>query len=234
MCGRMVIEVREGELLRLLPQLAGRPSKGEQAARYNVAPGQQVPIVRAEQTGGWSIATAAWGFRPGWLKEAPDGRTAAPPAPINARAETIAQKPLFRKAFQARRCIVPVTGYYEWQEVFMSASTQVGANGKRPVYIHRADGDPLLLAGVWERGTADDTFAVITVAAGETMARLHDRTPAVIEPQDAAKWLDPATLIDRLTSLITSVPDGLLAWHGVGSRVNNPRNQGRELIDPVE
>lgn len=231
MCGRFVAKYTPELMCRLFPELedASFPTIKE---RWNAAPTQELPIVRAAPQehaaqlgarGPLEVALASWGLVPSWSES-------AKPGPINARAETVATNGFFRSSFKARRCIVPADGFYEWQERMLAP--------KRPLYITRADGDPLLMAGLWERHGGEqgtDTFTVVTVAAGESMKPIHDRTPMIVEPGDEARaWLDPATPLDVVQALIHPVPDGLLHWHQVSTRVNNPRNEGPELIEPVE
>lgn len=216
------------------------------APRYNIAPTQDVPIVRlvgvaapssmavvrlAEPGGASSGAPARrldilrWGLIPHWAKDAKFGyRT------INARAETVATQPAFRDAFRKRRCIVPANGFFEWQKL-----AQGGKEVKQPHYIHRRDGRPMGIAGLWDRwvgpdGEAIESFTIITTEANALIRPLHNRMPVILRHEDYAAWLDPATKPDRLTSLLVPCPAEQLAVRPVSRRVNSPRNDGPACI----
>jgi putative SOS response-associated peptidase YedK len=179
---------------------------------YNVSPTQRAVIVRGAG-GGREAMLASWGLRPAWM------RSRKPP--INARAETIATSPMFREALRSRRCVVPVSGFYEWQNV-------EGAKAKQPWYIHRADREPLLFAGLFENGPQGDTFTIITTDANATVRPVHDRMPVVLEPESVAAWLDGP---DR--GLLRPAADGVLSSHKVGAGVGSPRNNDAGLIAPI-
>ncbi len=225
MCGRFVAKFSPELMRRLFPELEGAhfPTLKE---RWNAAPSQSLAIVRAAAPTGSSsrrerleIAEATWGLVPSWSES-------GKPGPINARSETAATNGMFRGPFKSRRCIVPANGFYEWQERMLQP--------KRPLYITRADEQPLLMAGLWDRRGDADSFAILTVAAGVTMKPIHDRTPAILEPGGEARaWLDADTTPQQAQSLLHPVADGLLRWHTVSTRVNNPKNEGPELIEPV-
>ena len=160
---------------------------------------------------------------PGWAKD-PGIATRL----INARAETLAEKPAFRAAYRARRCIVPASGFYEWKAV---------PGGKQPYYIQPANDELFGLAGLWERwprpeGTPIDTFTVITTAANATMQALHERMPVILQPADYGPWLSRDTAPERLGQLLAPCPDGMLSMHPVSKAVGNVRNEGARLIAP--
>jgi putative SOS response-associated peptidase YedK len=225
MCGRYAFKVRHQILLRLFPELAGMPFS-ELRARWNAAPTQFHPIIRASgiavtPSSALKLETveAMWGFVPSWAGT-------AKPGPINARCETAATNGMFRSAFQSRRCIVPVSGYYEWQERMLAP--------KLPLYITRADDEPMLLAGLWEKRGDLESFTIITVPAGGAITKIHDRTLAILEPgKDAYAWLNPSTPPEIAQAFLHPVPDGLLQWHGVSARVNSPANDDAGLITPT-
>jgi putative SOS response-associated peptidase YedK len=152
---------------------------------------------------------------------------------INARAETVATSPAFRRSFTGRRCIVPADAFYEWQ--------RVGEKTRRPFLIRRRDGAPLAFAGLWStwRDEAHDawlrSFTIITTDANRLMAQLHDRMPVVLEPRDWAAWLDPEVHdADRLRAMLHPAAEGVLEAYAVSPLVNSPRNLGPELIRPVD
>lgn len=209
MCGRFTILYTWQQLHRLMRLTTDRPL--EIPTGYNIAPTQLAPIVRADGPG--RVAElAVWGLTPRWAER---------PGPINARAETLADKPMFRGPLQKRRCLVPVSGFYEWQAV-------EGQKAKRPWYIYRADGEPLVLAGLYEVRDEGPSFTIVTTAANNFMAPMHDRMPAVLEPEAAGAWLGSPD-----TSLLAPAADGVLAAHRVSPAVNRPQNQGPELIAAV-
>ncbi|MFT3686402.1 MAG: SOS response-associated peptidase [Phycisphaerales bacterium] len=234
MCGRYTHKFKWKELHDLLARgkwparLAQADEAALFAANFNVAPTQSAPVIRVAtdaggKVSGVEVVRLKWGLAPLWAKEPDRG-------PINARAETVASNAMFRQAFASRRCVVPVSGFYEWKKH--------EGDAKQPFYITRADDRPLLLAGLWERWGKDDqcveTFAVITTPANQFMSSVHDRMPAVLEPESVAMWLEPQSDPDKLTSLLAPAPDGVLQMHPVSTRVNSPRNTGEELTARAE
>jgi len=190
---------------------------------YNVAPMQRVRVIRSAD-GAATLDVAKWGLVPSWAKDPSIGNRM-----INARVETIAEKPSFRTAFARRRCIVPASGYFEWQ---------TDASGKRPFYIHPADDSPLAFAGLVEawRPTGDDdwliTCAIVTTAARDEMQQIHDRQPVMMRGDAWRTWLDPASAKDELLdAALADAPE--LAWHEVGKAVGNVRNNEPELVEPA-
>jgi putative SOS response-associated peptidase YedK len=192
--------------------------------RYNIAPTQDVLAVRAAEGGQREAAMLRWGLVPSWAKELQSG------APlINARAETVAEKPAFRTALRRRRCLIPADGFYEWQQ------SGAARGKKQPYYIHRRDERPFAFAGLWERWTAKDSpppeqFAIesctiVTTAANATLAPLHDRMPVVLAEGDYALWLDPA-LQDAaaVVPLLAPCDDEELIAEPVSTHVNRVAN----------
>lgn len=209
--------------------------------RYNVAPTQRSPVVRADigadgtigPGGPRALVTLRWGLIPSWAKDTKIGNTA-----INARAEGIESKPAFRSAFKRRRCIVPVSGFYEWKKT--------GEKTKQPYYITSAADDELLaFAGLWEwwKPPADDagvqaepieSFTIITTTPNEVMANLHDRMPVILDRADFTRWLDPAnTDTASLLSLLKPYPSELLRCWPVSTIVNAPKNDVPECVERV-
>lgn len=222
MCGRAYALFTEADLATRY--LKGRPSTlGELAPTSNLAPTQLTPIVR-EVNSVRELARLRWGLVPSWAKELKIGASM-----INARAETIAEKPSFRVAFRQRRCILPLSGFIEWQRE---------GTRKRPFAIYRADRAILSVAGIWERwvdpaGGEVQTFAVITTGANGFMAPIHDRMPVILEPGDEDTWLSAETDPAALHALLVTCAEGRLAAHEVSSLINSPRNNAPELLEPV-
>jgi putative SOS response-associated peptidase YedK len=196
-------------------------------ARYNIAPSQEVPVVRASASGqGREFAMVRWGLIPSWAKEISFGAHT-----INARAETIAEKPTYRAAFRRRRCLVPADGFYEWKKV---------GKEKQPHAIRPADGNPIAFAGLWERwqpagGEAIESMTIITTQANELLRPLHERMPVILPRERYSIWLDPH--LDNpadLLPLLTSYPDEKLTLYRVSSWVSNARHEGEKCLTPVE
>ncbi|MCU4654990.1 SOS response-associated peptidase [Roseibacterium sp. SDUM158016] len=219
MCGRMTMTHPSDAMARLFD--AAPSNDLPEVPRYNICPTQAVAVVTADG-GSRRLRPMRWGFLPHWYKTPTDG-----PLLINARAETIAEKPAFRAACRERRCLVPVTGFYEWTK---------GEDGARlPWYFTPADGSPLVLAGVWQdwsRGEdAFTTLAIVTTAASPWMAETHHREPVSLAPEDWAKWLGEEG--HGAATLMQAAPEGRYARWRVDPRVNSNRAQGPELIEPI-
>jgi putative SOS response-associated peptidase YedK len=230
MCGRYFLD-SSIEALEIQFEAEFEPAaRALLAPRYNIAPTTAVPVVVAAAGGGRLIVLHRWGLVPGWAKDPAMGARLA-----NARAETAAAKPAFRNAFRRGRCILPADGFYEWQ---------VGPDGtKQPYCFRAADGRPLGLAGLRERWEGPDgvldTCTILTTAANELMAPIHDRMPVVLPPSAYAAWLDlsggPAPgRQDRLQDLLAPCPASFLQAYPVHPRVGNVRNEGAGLAAPLE
>ncbi len=194
--------------------------------RYNIAPTQSVPVVRA-MDGVKELAALRWGLIPGWAKDADIGNKL-----INARSETAAEKPSFRSAFKKRRCIIPASGFYEWKKE---------TGGKQPYYIRRKDETPLAFAGLWESwdGNADsgslESFTILTTEPNELMRSVHNRMPVILEANDYDKWLNvDGAFKGAAQSLLDPYPDGLLTALQVNKRVNSPRNDDAACLEPPQ
>jgi len=221
MCGRYADFLTDQELADTFSIAMATDDDRLLPPSFNVAPTQWVRVVRPSDAG-LTLDVAAWGLVPSWAKDPSIGSRM-----INARLETVAEKPSFRTAFAKRRCIVPASGYYEWQ---------TGTDGKRPVYIHPADDAPLAFAGLveaWRRSPDDDwliTCAIVTTAARGNMAELHDRQPVMMRPDAWTAWLDTASTKDDLFAAASAdAPE--LAWHEVGKAVGNVHNNSPELVE---
>ena len=198
--------------------------------RYNIAPTQPILVISAappREPGSNRPDREAhlvrWGLLPSWVKDPKEF-----PLLINARAETIADKPAFRAACRARRCLIPVTGFYEW--------TKDGDGNRLPWYIRRADGDTLAFAGIWQDwardGEALRTCAIVTTAANTKMQAIHHRMPVVLEPADWPLWLGEAG--KGAAPLMQPADDAVLEFYRVDPKVNSNRASGPELIEPFD
>ncbi|MDS4058456.1 MAG: SOS response-associated peptidase [Candidatus Contendobacter sp.] len=220
MCGRFV-QCATGAVLAARFQLAAPPAL---VPRYNVAPSQSIGAVRIAGAGGREWVTLRWGLVPAW---APEPRTGY--GTINARAETAAEKPAYRQAFRRRRCLIPADGFYEWRKV--------GAR-KQPYCIAPADGRPIAFAGLWERWERDgqvlESGTILVTSANALLAPIHDRMPAILDPADEARWLDPRVTDPAVLRplLVPCPPERLRVWP-VGTAVNAARHDGPELMAPV-
>ncbi|PTX54243.1 putative SOS response-associated peptidase YedK [Litoreibacter ponti] len=193
---------------------------------YNICPTNQVCAVTSEQ-GHRRIVSLRWGFIPYWYKTPGDG-----PLLINARGETVAEKPAFRAAVRHQRCLIPATGFYEWTK---------DADGNRlPWYIHPDDGGTLAFAGIYQHWKGQEkgaevehvTCAIVTTEASPKMQAIHHREPVTLAPQDWPLWLGEAG--KGAAKLMTHAPEDRLAFHRVGTAVNSNRAAGPELITPIE
>jgi len=219
MCGRYELHTHPAALA-LAFGLAHPPAL---AARYNIAPMQTVPIVRHNAQGERELVQVRWGFVPRWSKYPSIGARM-----INARAETVAERPAFRNAFLRHRCLVPADGFYEWHRT---------ASGKQPMRIARVDGRPFGMAGLYERwlspeGEVLDTCTILTTEANARLRGVHDRMPVIVPPDDYARWLDAAD--PEVADLFVPAPDEAMRAHRVSTRVNAVRNDDPTLIDVVE
>ncbi len=195
--------------------------------RYNLAPTQPALVLRRHPiSGNKELTFLIWGLIPSWADDPSIGARL-----INARAETLAQKPAFRAAFRRRRCLVPADGFYEWK--------QLGGRKKQPYFIARKDGKPMALAGLWEHwqgpdGSEIETFTLITTEPNDLVKRFHHRMPAVL-PKDAFElWLHPQTDMKTLQTLLsTPYPAAWLTAWPVSPRVNHPANDDPSLIAPL-
>lgn len=220
MCGRYAFyspaeAVRRTFALDDLPELE---------PRYNIAPTQSVPAIRAGEGGGRTLAMLHWGLVPKWAKERAVGNRM-----INARAETIAEKPAYRDAFRKRRCLVAADGWYEWQSA---------PGGKKPWFIRLRDGGPIGFAGLWERwkdpadGSLLESCTIVTTDASASIRKIHDRMPVVLPEREWDRWLDPAYSDAGMLApdLRPYDPKALIFWP-VSRLVNAPKNQGPKLIE---
>ncbi|MGI9621933.1 MAG: SOS response-associated peptidase [Acidimicrobiales bacterium] len=224
MCGRFVSTTPADQLAAYF----GAEAIGETILEpsYNVAPTNQVYTV-INNDEGRVLETAKWGLIPFWAKDAKIGNKM-----INARAETVATKNAFRKAFQRRRCIIPSDGFYEWVKL-------EGHEKKTPMHIHRVDGDPFAFAGLWDtwrdpEGELIRSCTILTGSPNEKIAEIHNRMPILLPPGAWDEWLDPDLRDpDHLEKFLVPAPAELMDFYPVSTEVNNPRTRGEQLIQPV-
>jgi len=222
MCGRFDNVIAREAYRRLF-----RPSRLPQSnfpPRYNVAPTDQIPIVRVDpRDGERELVMARWGLVPFWMKEMPRVPH------INARAETVHKLPIFREAFGKRRALIPATGFFEWQK---------RPDGKQPYRFRREDLEPFAFAGLWEFARMGETemlsAAIIVGASNPLVSPVHDRMPVILDPEDYDRWLDVATPADDLLGMLKPCPEDWLQVYAVNRAVNSVRNDDERCIEPAE
>jgi len=249
MCGRYYLVTSIETIARLFGVDLSRGAASARMSlppRYNIAPQQMIPVVRAAARAGdeasereiapREVAMLSWGFVPSWTSDLREARK-----PINARCETAASGAMFRGAFAERRCIVPADGWYEWQ-----VDPATGHKTPRLMRVLDGEGNPacFAMAGVWEawrtrdpdpsRRVEHESCAIITTAAAKACAHVHDRMPAILPAHAIDRWLDPNEKdAGALASLLTPLETAKLSITRVSTRVNSPRNDGAELIEAV-
>lgn len=219
MCGRYVIEI-SADLVRRVFGVVDVP---HWTARYNVAPTQMVPVIRQRGDSTRQLVQMRWGLIPSWAKEVGEGL-------INARAETVNEKPSFRQSFRQRRCILPATGFYEWQKV---------DKHKIPHFVRLKNQMPMPFAGIWDSWRAPDgqvveSCAILTTTANGAVGAIHERMPLILHPDEFGQWLDreqhdPVALM----SLLTPYPSDCLEVYPVSTLVNSVANDQPECIVPL-
>lgn len=218
MCGRFALIVDASVLAGVFDVDPPR----QLTPRFNIAPTQPVPIIRSTREGSRECSMVRWGLVPSWAKDERIGARM-----INARGETVGEKPSFRSAAKTRRCLIPADGFYEWART---------PEGKQPHFIHFADGRTFAFAGLWERWQKGDsgpldTCTIITTRPNELIAPLHDRMPVILPSDRHAEWLEPAPLApELLQELLSPHPPGDMEAYPVSTFVSNPRNEGPECI----
>jgi putative SOS response-associated peptidase YedK len=217
-CGRFAL-FADPALLAEYFALAEPP---ELAPHYNVTPGQDVAAVRLDRNGTRRLHALRWGLVPFWAKDSSIGRRL-----INARLDSVAEKPAFREAFTRRRCLIAASGFYEWAQL-------AGGKTKQPYFV-RARAEPLLaFAGLWERwrgGGTDaplETCVIVTTAANDALAPIHDRMPVMLTRAAQSVWLDPTSSVATIAELAAPGPE-VEAW-AVGTAVNDPRNDDERVL----
>lgn len=220
MCGRLAVTLPNDAMAQLFD--AAPANDLPDSPNFNVCPTSQIPVVLAG-TERRHFAPMRWGFIPGWYKSPTDG-----PLLINARAETIAEKPAFREACRLRRCIIPASGFYEW--------TKDPVGNRLPWYIFRSDGAPLAFAAVWQDWRRGDqayrSCAIVTTGANTSLAEIHHRMPVILDSKDWGKWLGEEG--HGAAPLMRAADEDLLSFHRVDPAVNSNRAAGPELIEVIE
>lgn len=229
MCGRFTLHSDKRALAELLRAIAGPTlfdlmDPASLAPRYNVAPSQPVVAVRRELEGPELVALR-WGLVPHWANDPKIGSKL-----INARSETAAEKPSFRVPFRRHRCLIPADGFFEWLKK---------GRQKQPYHIRIKGGGPFALAGLWDRWTGADgeeieSCTILTTPANELVRPLHDRMPAVINPEDFSRWLDPAvTDPTAVQGLLKPYPAERMEAYPVGPAVNSAAREGPACVEPA-
>lgn len=233
MCGRFAQSKLDDALVEEFG-ITGTSPESVLPASWNIAPSREIYIVRENAlTGKRDLTTASWGMLGHWYKELATARAAQSHA-INARCESVFEKPTFRESFRKRRCLIPADGYYEWATAFGPYKS------KQPFYISRMDGSSLAFAGIWsewvsELGEGLTSAAIITHEAGGRLAEIHNRRPVFMPAERWQEWLDPQQReISELIPMMEYLHplEGLTA-HAVSVEVNSVRNNRSELIQPI-
>lgn len=224
MCGRYSDVLTWDEIVRLY-RIAVPATPPNLQPRYNIAPTQEAAVVRRTAEGQRELAFLRWGLIPAWSR---DG--ASRPPLINARADSLGDRPAFREAFRRRRCLVPADGFYEWRQ---------GSKDKQPYRITLKEGGGFAFAGLWERREAAggeppvESFTIVTTAANDLLRPLHERMPVILEEGDYEAWLDvDGTPPERAQRALRPFPDARLAVYPVNRHVNNVRHDDPECIAP--
>lgn len=221
MCGRVSLTCERDRMLR---EFGIRQMEFEYPPRYNIPPSQQL-VALGKRHGEFRASTLKWGLVPSWATDPAIGNKLT-----NARAETVAAKVSFKHAFERRRCLIVLDGFYEWLRKL---------NGEKlPYYFHFKDRRPFSVAGLWEVWNKDDpplcTVAVITTEANALMSRIHDRMPVIVRSEDRETWLDPASDAHTLLHLLRPYEGDDLTAYRVSTLVNSVRNDGPDCIRVVE
>ena len=219
MCGRYAVTTAP-EAMRALFRYLERP---DFPPRHNVAPTQPVAIVRMAE-GRREFALVRWGLVPAWVKD-PRGFSLL----INARGESVLDKPAFRNAMRRRRCLFPADGFYEWKR---------DGNRKQPWFVRLKSGQPMAFAGLWEtwsgpNGEELETAAIVTTTASRSIAHIHDRMPVIVAPAAFDFWLDPNVDARTAAAVIAPAPDAALEAYEVSSAVNRTANDSPDLLEPL-
>jgi putative SOS response-associated peptidase YedK len=222
MCGRFTLHTPAAQIKEAfhLPDIPAQELK----PRYNIAPSQDIPIIRDTDTGR-EMVMARWGLIPSWSKESKSKYST-----INARIESVAEKPTYRTPFKRRHCLIPVDGFYEWKQV---------AGKKIPHHIHMKDGKIFAFAGLWDHWEGEDdsieSCTIIVMPSNEVMKPIHERMPAIIAPAHYDLWLDSrVTDKQEIMQYLTSAPSSQLAPYPVSTWVNSPKNDDKRCIQSVE
>lgn len=222
MCGRYTLSTPTdllSDLYELETDVTTQP-------RFNIAPTQEAPVIRVSpETGTRRLDLLRWGLVPFWAKDPAIGNRM-----INARSETVAEKPAYRVSLRKKRCLIPADGFYEWQAT---------GGGKQPFFFHRKDGHPFVMAGLWDRWEKGDSgplesFTILTTSPNDIVAPIHKRMPVILEPEYFRSWLDPSLEdLESLMDLLAPTPSSMLEAYPVSTYVNSPAHEGPECVDPI-
>jgi len=224
MCGRYTLHHEPEEIEE---RFEVEPDQELLAPRYNIAPSQIIPVIRhTGHTGSKEMAGCKWGLIPFWAKDPKIGNNL-----INAKAETIAEKPSFKHAFAKRRCLIPADGFYEWQKR--------GKAPSQPIYVRRRDGGLFAFAGLWEEWKTPDgellpTCTIITVEPNELISQFHHRMAAILKPDEEAAWIDPGSKAEDLLRLLRPYSSDELEAFPVSRAVNSPSFDDAACIAPID
>jgi putative SOS response-associated peptidase YedK len=223
MCGRLNIAAPGPKLVEAFDIVRDIELFDALLPRYNVAPSQIIPAIRLD-AGQRAACLLRWGLVPSWAKDVKIGYKM-----INARAETVADKPAYRAAFKRHRCLIPATGFYEWQQT----------DGKQPYNVRMSNGVPFALAGLWDHWQHEDqvieSCTIVVTEANNLMQRIHDRMPVILQPKDYDLWLNPEVGDrERLLPLLIPYAGEDLELYPVSRLVNSPKNDRPELIGKIQ
>ena len=216
MCGRYTDTKRDKQVL---VRMGIEQAEIDFVPRYNLSPTQEASVVMAGESGP-QLRRARWGLIPSWAKDEKIGSSL-----INARGETVATKPAFCSSFKKRRCLVLADGFYEWKKT---------AGGKQPIYIRMREGKPFLFAGLLDRWNDIETFTIITTTPNELCSKIYDRMPVILKEQDFRRWIDPATPLEEVGSLIQPYAADLMECYAVSSLVNSPHQDVEACVQRVD
>lgn len=234
MCGRTTHDMSWEEIWSLYTgKPAPRPAPNSFRDSWNVAPTTVNPVCRLDRDGRRDVVMLRWGLLPVWAKDIKFGMSCINARDLDEKGKTVAERPAFKAAFKSRRCLVPANLFYEWQK---SADPKV----KQPYAIGLRDGSPMSFAGLWEwwkdkeSGEEIETYTIVTTSPNALMARLHDRMPVILAPEDWPAWLgEVETTPEQRLALLRPYPAELMTAWPVDVRVGNVRNNDRQLIEPI-
>jgi putative SOS response-associated peptidase YedK len=222
MCGRYTLTSPEDIAARF--GLGALSETGTDISpRFNVSPSQSVPVIRAHDEGP-ALEMMRWGFQPAWMKA--DGKR---PPPINARGESLLERPMFKGAVNKGRCLIPADGFYEWKAI-------PGQKAKQPMYIRLKGGDLFAFAGLWTWGGDEigPTCAIITTSPNELASTIHDRMPVILTEHGERLWLDRDAPPAEAMSVLAPYPADLMEAYAVSTAVNRPSVDSPELVEPLD
>jgi putative SOS response-associated peptidase YedK len=228
MCGRFTL-TQSPELIAEIFELEDLP---QFVAGYNIAPTQPVPVIRLDHAQR-QFDYLYWGLIPSWTKDPTIGSRL-----INARSETVTEKPSFRAAFKRRRCLIVADGFYEWQKLEPESGTKKTSAKKQPYYFHLTDHQPFGFAGLWEHwqspaGDQIESCTILTTNANELMQPIHDRMPVILPAAAYQDWLDSTVQTTEIIPLLQPYPEEQMHCYPVSLQVNNPRHDDPDCIAPL-